>query len=92
MTPEPLRLFGIAEASKLLNISDALLRKLVSNGTIPYRKVSNRIRFTTADLQSYIDAIATRAPAQDTQSEGRDIRSRCSSTEGSEQANSQHAA
>jgi excisionase family DNA binding protein len=45
-------LYPYDEAAELLGVSGAWLRKQVTLGTVPYRKLGHMVRFSESDLEA----------------------------------------
>jgi len=48
---------SVVETSKLLGISEVSLRRLVRLRRIGYRKIGDRILFSEADINSYLESV-----------------------------------
>lgn len=49
-------LLSVAEASKVLGVSEMTIRRLLDNREIEYLRISNTIRIPREALESYMDA------------------------------------
>jgi len=48
-------MFSIAQASKILNVSEITIRRLVRAKRIQHRRIGRRILFTKEDLDSFLE-------------------------------------
>lgn len=54
------KLLTISELSTLLNIKDTTIRKFIFYRKIPFIKVGRLIRFSSEDIQKWIEQMSTR--------------------------------
>jgi len=52
---------SIVEISKMLGISEVSLRRLVRSRRISYRKIGDRILFSEADINAYLESVKVTA-------------------------------
>jgi len=52
---------SIVETSKILGISEVSLRRLVRFRRISYRKIGDRILFSEADINAYMESVKVAA-------------------------------
>ena len=48
-------MFSIAQASKILNVSEITIRRIVRAKRIQHRRIGRRILFTKEDLDSFLE-------------------------------------
>jgi excisionase family DNA binding protein len=60
-------LYDVSQAAKELGVSAITVRRKTRMGEIPHRRMGRLIRFTSQDLQDYIDrsAVPARTPAKE---------------------------
>jgi excisionase family DNA binding protein len=54
-------LLNVTETSKIIRVSTATVRRLVSAGKFPHRRVGFRVFFTREDIETYLKSCAVPA-------------------------------
>jgi excisionase family DNA binding protein len=48
---------SISQAAEVLNISEISIRRLVKDGRIQHRRIGDRILFTEADIDAFLESV-----------------------------------
>ncbi len=50
------RLVSVGELASFLNVSTAVIYRLIGEGTLPYVRVGRQVRFSPTAIRQYLDA------------------------------------
>ena len=54
-------ILSVGQVSKILNVSEITIRRLVKDGCIQHRRIGDRILFTEGDVDSYLESVKVAA-------------------------------